>query len=148
MRASSDTQRRDLTTMVWSLLNDIGVNAFAACTRAKVPALSKYGSHSEDLQLPVDVLLDAEIVAQNPKVTRWLAEVQGYQLVPIAPAPPPDTATIADVLRATKEAGDVSAAWLKLNAETGDEMDLAARREMHREIDEAVTALLALRKGI
>lgn len=148
MRPSTEHQRRDLKTMTWSLLNAIGLTAFAPLSRVQVSELSKYGSQNDERSIPIDVLFDAETVAQNPMVTRLLADMHGYRLVPKdaatdgAAAP----ASIDAVLRAIKEAGDVASVWLSAHADgVCDQKD---RRDIRREIDEAITALTELRKGI
>ncbi|MDB5582803.1 MAG: hypothetical protein JWR80_7979 [Bradyrhizobium sp.] len=149
MRPSNEHQRRDLKTTTWALIDRIGPSVFAGMSRVKGPELSKYSAQTDERTIPVDVLLDAEIVAQNPMVTRLLAEMQGYALVPIeagqagAAVVP---ATIGDVLRAIKETGDVATAFLAADADGN--RDALDRRDICREIDQAVAALLALRKGV
>lgn len=149
MRPSTDHQRRDLNTMTSALLDQVGKTVFAGLSRVKGPELSKYCSHEDERTIPVDVLLDAEILAGNPMVTRLLAQIQGYELVPIAPAEPVEPvrkATTADVLLAVKEAGDVASAFIAADAD--GVRDAGERKAIQREIDEAVRALLAVRQGV
>ena len=126
----------------------IGASAFAGMSRVKAAELSKYASQADDRTMPIDVLLDAELVAGNPIVSRLLVEMQGFRIVPIEVEGDATggAATIADVLHAVKETGDIASAWIAAHAD--GHCDALDRRELHREIDEAITALLALRKGI
>jgi hypothetical protein len=133
--------------MTFSLLDRIGKTVFATMSRVKIAELSKYGSHDDARTIPVDVLLDAEIAAGSPMVTRLLAEMQGYKLVPIDSAPPSTgAATFEDVLRVVKEFSDVTATYL--DAKADGVIDLRDRQNLLREIDEAEAFLLAFRKKI
>lgn len=131
--------------MVWALLDEIGISVFATKTRVKHAELSKYGSQGEERCIPVDVLLDAEIMRGNPMVTRLLADLQGYDLVPKTRAMD-GGATVDKVLRSVKESGDVASAYLTAMAD--GKMDAADRQVLCREIDEAVTILMDIRRGL
>lgn len=132
--------------MVWALLDQIGISVFATVSRVKHAELSKYGSQGEERSIPVDVLLDAEIMAGNPMVTRLLAEMQGYDLVAKESPAGGGGTTIERVLQAVKESGDVASAYLTAMAD--GTMDAADRQTLRREIDEAVTILMDIRRGL
>jgi hypothetical protein len=72
----------------WKLLvRDLGsIDAVAACTRTTRSLAGEYGNiNNPDRYAPVDVVLDAERVAGQPRVTEMLALLQGYALVPVEP---------------------------------------------------------------
>lgn len=154
MRPSTHHQRRDIKARTWSLLDALGISEFVTSTRVKHAALSKYGAppkpdgdplQAEDQYIPVDVLLDAELRA-GPMLTRLIAELQGYDLVPKDAVRPVEEVNIAAVLRASKECADVTSAYLERSAD-GD-LDRQDRREICREIDEAIAELTNLRKQV
>jgi hypothetical protein len=132
--------------MTRALIDQIGASVFSSMSRVKAAELSKYAAQADERTIPIDVLLDAELVAGNPMVSRLLLEMQGYRIVPMDSDAPTEPATIDAVLRAIKETGDVATAWMIAHAD--GERDALDRRDIHREIDEAVAALLALRKGV
>jgi hypothetical protein len=156
VRPSSPHQRRDIKARTWALLDNLGISEFVPITRVKHAALSKYGAppkgdgdplQAEDQYIPIDVLLDAELRA-GPMVTKLVAELQGYKLVPKDEdeTRAGKTVSIAAVLRASKECADVTSAYLERSAD-GD-LDRQDRREICREIDEAIAELTSLRKQV
>lgn len=145
--------------MVKGLLHEIGISIFSAKTRVGVAELSKYGTffpepadwkdpkqkNPEDRHIPIDVLFDAELHFGDPVVTRFLADLHDCDLVPRAGKPPAAEATIDAFLRAHKESSDVLAAYVQRYA---DGLDAADRDTIRREIDEAVAAMMDLRKQV
>lgn len=137
------------------MLDQLGTSEFAPDTRVGGSSLSKYGQipspdgdpkAREDQYIPVDVLLDAEL-RTGPMVTRLLAEILGFDLVPRA-APidvAPEPVTVDAVLRVSKECADVSSAFVE---RFGDGLDAQDRQVIGREIDEAIIALTKLRKMV
>ena len=109
-RFSSEDQRQTLKTM-WRLLlrrTGLGLEEIAAdITRLSKPCLSKAGSTHDDYFAPVDAVLDLELAAGDPLVTRALARAQGFRLVPMDA-----TAQGLDMMRASTEStallGDLS----------------------------------------
>ncbi|MFG1410313.1 hypothetical protein V5G24_04290 [Xanthobacter sp. VTT E-85241] len=63
-----------------------GVTRAARVSRADAPRLSRYGSIHEEMHAPIDVIADLEQDVGDPIVTRMLAEMAGYVLVPKAMA--------------------------------------------------------------
>lgn len=99
---------RRLKTAWKALVQDLGgVEATAAATRAGRTLASDYGNVASDRYVPVDIILDAEIIAGTPHVTAALAALQGYALVPRQADP---AAQIATLLAAVgRESGEVFA---------------------------------------
>lgn len=71
---------RDLVTAAGG-----GVRA-AKISRADAPMLSRYGSVHDERFAPIDVIADLEQEVGDPIVTRMLADLAGYELVPKAEA--------------------------------------------------------------
>lgn len=72
----------------WKLLVDDlgGVEATAAVTRVSSKGrISEYGALHTDRFPAIDVVLDAEHVAGEPRVTAALARALGYALTPVEP---------------------------------------------------------------
>lgn len=63
-------------------------------TRGDAARLSRYGNKHETMRAPIDVVADLEAAAGEPVVTRVLADLAGYHLVPKCVA----SADRADVL--------------------------------------------------
>ncbi len=59
-----------------------GPHAAADLTRSDAARLSRYGAAHEAMHAPVDVLADLEAEAKSPDVTRVLADLSGFLLVP------------------------------------------------------------------
>lgn len=89
VRSSSDKQRRSLKMAFARLIDLIGPgNVVATLTRVNAPMLSLYSApHEVDRQAAIDVVLDLELAAGEPVVTRTLAAFQGYELVKTGPTP-------------------------------------------------------------
>lgn len=69
------------------LVETAGGNVRAAkVSRADGARISRYGSVQEAMHAPIDVVADLEMDVGDPIVTRQLAEIAGYVLVPKAQA--------------------------------------------------------------
>jgi hypothetical protein len=134
------------------MIDLVGVSEFADDTRVGGPSISKYCAPPapegdprarDDQYMPVDIVLDAEL-RTGPMVTRLMADILGFDLVPKASAAdaPLAAVTVDAVLRASKECADVAAAFLERSP---DGLDLQDRQVMGREIDEAISELTKLR---
>lgn len=97
------------------LVETVGGNVQAAkITRVAGSLISRYGSPQDTMQMPIDVIADLEGECGEPIVTRVLAEMNGFVLVPrasierpngaIDAAPPKITRGIGEVLIKTGEA--------------------------------------------
>ncbi|MER9710209.1 hypothetical protein NKJ13_08060 [Mesorhizobium sp. M0174] len=114
-RSSSDKQRHSLKMAVARVIDLIGAGNLAeTVTRVNATMLSRYiAPHEDDRHAGIDVVLDLEIAAGDPAVTRTLAALQGYDLVK------------------AEQKG------------TGQNLDLDDLQRLHREASEAVSAIMA-----
>lgn len=99
--------------------------------------------------IPVNLLAQIEPLADDPAVTRELAHLSGYALVPL-PAPAPEGVSwLRHLAVLAKEAGDVSAG---LAAALADDGKLTVREladgRLHREVREAIQALIDLEHAL
>ena len=69
-------------------------------------SLSNYGHKDKPDCIPVDVVLDLEQDIGEPAITRSLAKLQGYSLVPNGDTPTRESNLDALLLDATKELGE------------------------------------------
>jgi len=122
-----------------------GGDAFQHVTRIRAAQLSKCGSANEEnvaTFLPVDVAVEADMEAGSPIILSAMAEVLGYQVVPLAPAASIEAKPLTerDALRIAREAADVVNAMVK--AIEDGAVDSAEERQITREIDELKVALV------
>lgn len=88
MRKCSSEIQNALKTAVKQTVADLGgLDAAASCTRVGRSQIFDYGSIGTDKFIPIDVALDLELISGNPRITRALAEAQGYELQPIEGSP-------------------------------------------------------------
>lgn len=59
-----------------------GLRELAGMTRLSAAQLSRFGDLNSDQWVPLDVALDLDSLAGEPVITRALAELLGYDLVP------------------------------------------------------------------
>lgn len=59
-----------------------GLRELAGMTRLSAAQLSRFGDLNSDQWVPLDVALDLDSLAGEPVITRTLAELLGYDLVP------------------------------------------------------------------
>lgn len=144
MRSISDKQSLTLKAATRRAVDMAGGgDSFHHVTRVNAAQLSKYGSQAEEKSfMPIDVAVEADQEAGSPIVLSAMAEILGYQLVPIgatinvAAAP----VTIKDALTIANEAADVVKAITEALS-NDDRIDGAEERVITREIDEAIRAL-------
>ncbi|HEX4890603.1 MAG TPA: hypothetical protein VFW37_09600 [Alphaproteobacteria bacterium] len=60
-----------------------GLEAAAMITRVRHSELARYYDPSEKLFMPIDVMADLEAISRNPLVTRCLAQMQDFSLIPL-----------------------------------------------------------------
>jgi hypothetical protein len=88
MRKCSEGMQNGLKTAFKRVLDDLGgIEAAASCTRVGKSQLSDYGNIACDKMVPVDVVLDLELVSGQPHVTAALAATQGFELLPVDKRP-------------------------------------------------------------
>lgn len=111
-----------------------GTEAAAMVTRVQKSSLSNYGSvNNGEHFIPADAIADLEHDIGKPIVTRELARLAGYELVPVeGKADPADI--VVQILRLDGATADVSVAVAKMEED--------GRREAH-ELDAVCRALQA-----
>jgi len=129
------------------LLAEAGGNvAASAVTRVDHQGLSRYGNVSVDHAdrfMPADVIADIEAECGQPIVTRRLADLSGYLLVPVPRVAKSGTLLGAITAATMKETSDV---FVALGDSLGDGKLCAADADrIEREIDEAMAKLAALK---
>lgn len=123
-----------------------GQESAAMVTRVSHQSLSRYrlADRADDF-IPVDVLLDLELDAGEPFVTRVLAQRLGWTMTKVAAAP--TTATLHEALgHISKEAADVVAVVAGGLAD-GD-FSRADIDQAIPEIDEAIARLAGLKHAL
>jgi hypothetical protein len=108
-----------------------GLESSATTTRVSKTSLGYYCQATHDQHMPGDAIADLEADVGEPVVTRELARLAGYELVPIG---------------GRAETGDIVVLTLRLDASTAAvseavaEMETDGRREVH-ELDAVCEAL-------
>jgi hypothetical protein len=83
-RPFTETVYNSLKSAFKAVIDDVGgLEALASSTRVNKSILHDYANRFSAKFVPVDVLLDAEMLGQAPHVTAALARCQGYELVPV-----------------------------------------------------------------
>ncbi len=147
MRSISDKQGMTLKAATRRSVDMAGGgDALQHVTRVKAGNLSKYGSTNEengDKFMPIDVAVEADIEAGSPIILTAMAEILGYQVVPGGETRSADfkPLTVKDALRIANEAADVVKA-ITSALEGDDRIDTAEERDITREIDETIGALM------
>lgn len=147
MRSISDKEQLSLKAATRRALDMAGgQDAFQHMTRVKQAALAKYGSTAEecaDKFMPIDVAVEADMEAGSPIIIGKMAKLLGFRLVPIETTDDVILpVTLHDALLVANETADVIKAISKA-LEDGI-VDSAEQREIVREIDEAVKALMGV----
>ncbi|WP_173087330.1 phage regulatory CII family protein [Devosia sp. 1635] len=118
----------------------------ARVTRVDHQGLSRYGSTNEDHAerfMPADVIADIEAECGQPIVTRKLADLAGYLLVPVPQVARTGTVLGAVTAATLKETSDV---FVALGESLGDgTVSQADAERIGREVDEAMAKLAALK---
>lgn len=130
----------------WKLVvRDLGgVEAVASATRATRSLASEYGNVHSERFVPVDIVLDAELIGGSPHVTAALARTQGFELLPVVAR---SDGTLAKEL--ARIGRDISDLFTRAaNALGGGEIGEADRAGMVRDLDDlrrtAAEALMLL----
>jgi len=151
LRPSSDRHRRDVQSRIGTLVDQIGAGELALAVGKQSPVISKYASAAYPHQMPVDILLDAEIRHGYPLVTELLADIQGYALtrkeqpLVIDHVPVSDS----DVLGVMEEIGQLVAAYNAAKAgKAGKPFDLRDLQLIGREGHDAIVSISALLRGL
>lgn len=87
--------------------------------RASKTSLHRYTQARDEHHIPADVIADLEADVAEPIVTRVLASLAGYQLVPAGPMAPdlPGAAPMLAALRLEAEMGTFSGAVVEMEAD-------------------------------
>lgn len=130
-----------------------GGDAFQHVTRIRAAQLSKCGSAGEDNAdkfLPIDVAVEADMEAGSPIILTAMADLLGYRVMPIVdgadlstPTTPP---THKDLTHLNRALMDVVRTFG--DALDDDHVDGREKKEITREVDEAIKALHALQQRI
>lgn len=151
MRTISDRQGMTLKAAIRRAIEIAGgARSFAAVTRIKEGNLSKYGSPNEEHAetfMPIDVAVEADLEAGSPIIVSAMAEMLGFKLVPINGVDENATVvTAADALNIANETGDVIRSITSALAD--GKICAADRKDITREVDEAVKALKIVLKKV
>ena len=123
-----------------------GPSAAAEVTRGAHQHLSAYGSANDDQAdrfMPVDVLADLECQVGQPLLTRALARLSGFLLVP---APKPDVTGSALGIITASALKEISEVFVALADGMGDgKISTDDADKIGKEIDEALAKLVALK---
>lgn len=123
-----------------------GAVAAAAVTRGDHQSVSRYGSahpDNADRFMPIDVVADLESECEQPVLTRVLAEMSGFLLVPVPRAVGSGTALGRVVAAALKETSQV---FVRMADALGDgRLSADEAREIAAEVNEAMIMLAALK---
>ncbi|MEJ8474479.1 hypothetical protein [Roseibium algae] len=152
LRPTTDHDRLALKRAVRQLLRASGGQASAAeVTRVGQPALSRYGSRHHEDQMPVDVLADLTIDADDPVVVRELCRLANGAFVPMRRKGGHGDLCVrgvwgAEIAAAVREGGEATAKLCTALADNGKvdpheirDMDLI--RELHESIEAQVVLL-------
>lgn len=86
-----------------------GLRELAGMTRLSAAQLSRFGDLGSDQWAPLDVVVDLDSLAGEPIITRALAELLGYDLVPAAGEAFPLASPTHHLAGLARESGDVLA---------------------------------------
>lgn len=126
-----------------------GQEAAAQVTRVDFQRIGRYGRPHEAQHAPVDVIADLEADSGEPMVTRVLADLQGYVLVP-KPGARAVPVGIEHLGQVGREAGDVIAGLSDALADgevtAGECRDLNLRRQVRELMEALATVDLSLER--
>lgn len=139
MRTISDRQGKMLKgAMLRSLTMAGGGAVVQHSTRINEKTLSKQASGSEDHEKTftgIDVAVEIDMLAGTPVITAMMAEMLGYQLVPIeGGSHVADALAARDAIQLMTEAMD--AVTVISAAVSDNHMDAAERRDVMRELED------------
>lgn len=125
-----------------------GQESAATITRVDFQRIGRYGRAHEAMFAPVDVVADLEADAGEPMVTRALADLQGYLLVPKPPTQG-DAEWVEHLGALAKEAGEAIAKLGQAFAHGGTiTADEVRDMELRREVAEAMEVLARIDKAL
>ncbi len=130
-----------------------GGDALQHVTRVRASYLSKCGSAGEDnadKYLPIDVATEADMEAGSPIILTAMADILGYRVIPIVEG---SALQIAAATPTHKDLTDLNRELTDVVRTLGDalddeHLDGREKKEITREIDEAIKALQALQQRI
>lgn len=112
------------------LVDAAGGNARAArVSRAAGSMLSRYGAIHEQTQCPIDIVADLEQETNDPIVTRILADLAGYVLVPKTAAPATSETILGHLSDVHAATSDLQAELIRDAADGAIDDEEAARIE-------------------
>lgn len=147
MRTISEPERRTLKAATdGGYVLSGGISRILDFTRVSTSQLSKYASFGEDNAdsfAPIDVAIEIDRAAKSPTITKEMAALLGYELVPVGVRR--DIAASAapisekDAMRIMKEGMDVSQAIIE--ALTDNRIDAAERKNIGKEARELMRVM-------
>lgn len=144
----SNDQGYFLKGAVRTLLERAGGSGRASyITRTDQPRLSRYASPNETMHIPIDDVAVLEKDAKDPIVTRALAQLSGYLLIP-EPAVGRHPVTISELGALGKETGEALSALSKSLADGKITREEINSLKLRREIREAMTVLTEIDQGL
>ncbi len=126
-----------------------GQESAASITRVDFQRIGRYGRPHETMFAPTDVVADLEADAGDPLVTRAMADLQGYLLVPKPPAEG-DLEWVKHLGALGKESGEAIVGLSKIVG-CGDTTITAneiQKMELRREVAEAMEVLAQIDKAL
>ena len=125
-----------------------GQESAAGVTRVDYQRIGRYGRAHEAMFAPVDVVADLEADAGEPLVTRVMADLQGYLLVPKPPGTG-DAQWVEYLGALAKESGEAMARLGEAFAQGGTITREEVRdMELRREVTEAMEVLARIDKAL
>ncbi len=125
-----------------------GQESAASITRVDYQRIGRYGRAHEAMFAPIDVVADLEADAGCPMVTRAMADLQGYLLIPKPPTTG-DAQWVEHLGALAKEAGEaigkLGEAFAHGGTITADEV---RSMELRREVAEAMEVLARIDKAL
>lgn len=107
-----------------------GMAALEAVTRVTSTQLRRYGSDDPEAMIPIDIAVEADLLAGYPFILAEMASLQGYQIFKPMAAKPGEFLSMLQ--KSFKETGEMHEAMLEVMAE-GDP-DLEDLRSLRKEI--------------
>ncbi|WP_414901134.1 phage regulatory CII family protein [Rhizobium cremeum] len=139
MRPSTEHDRARLKASTRAAIIAAGkAKQLAACSRVNEPQISRYVGGDYPDFMPLDVILDCELLAGQPVMTAALADMLGYRLVPIAGGDE-TSLTLDHVLDAVNAVGELLRAFR--DGHSDGHLDEAERREITNCFNESMKSL-------
>lgn len=140
MRPSSDHDRTRLKAASRAAVTAAGTaKQLCASTRVSEAQVSRYQGAAYDEFMPLDVILDCELLAGQPILTAALADMQGYRLVSIEAEAESAGLTIDHVLDAFSSVAGLVDAYRE--AKRDGRIDAAEERDITNRLNEGIKLL-------